>query len=159
MSAPLIPSPLDHIGRHQFSFRPPIKNADPNEWMLAVVSWSEIKVVNARTGRDLWMPRHYIDAVSYTGGPMLVVTLTKELEYRAGKLSPRVKRVIEMPLAADEFTPSSRASARFSRPAPVIGIRLEDRDDSPTNKAMAYTGIAAIIVSVLAALLSALARL
>jgi len=25
-----MPSPLDHIGRQHFSFRPPIKNADPN---------------------------------------------------------------------------------------------------------------------------------
>src|SRR5438132_7428930 len=101
MSAPLMPSPLDHIGRQQFSFRPAIKNADPNEWMLAIVSWSEIKVVNPRTGREIWIPRHYIDAVSDASGPMLVVRLTKELEYSAGALHPRVKRVIEMPQTAD----------------------------------------------------------
>lgn len=159
MSAPLIPSPLDDIGRRQFSFRPSIKNADPNEWMLAVVSWSEIKVVNARTGREIWMPRRYIDAVSCTGGPMLAVTLTKELEYRAGALWPRVKRVIEMPRAREEFAASNPVPPRFSGPAPVEGIRLEDRADSPTNKALAYAGVGAIVLSILAALFSALARL
>jgi hypothetical protein len=159
MSAPLIPSPLDHIGRRPFSFFPPIKNAEPNEWMLASVSWSEIKVVNARTGREIWMPRRYIDAVSYTGGPMLAVTLTKELEYRAGALWPRVKRVIEMPRASDQLPASNPLPTRFSGPAPVEGIRVEDRADSPTNKALAYAGVGAIVVSILAALLSALARL
>jgi hypothetical protein len=159
MSAPLIPSPLDHIGRRPFSFCPSIKNADPNEWMLASISWSEIRVVNARTGREIWMPRRYIEAVSYTGGPMLAVTLTKELEYRADALWPRVKRVIEMPRARDEYRASNPVPARFPGPAPVEGIRLEDRADSPTNKALAYAGVGAIVVSILAALLSALARL
>ncbi len=159
MSAPLMPSPLDHIGRRSFSFCPSIKNADPNEWMLAVLSWSEIKVVNARTGREIWMPRRYIDGVSYTGGPMLAVTLTKELEYRGGALWPRVKRVIEMPRATDKLPASNPVPARFQGPAPVEGIRLEDRADSPTNKALAYAGVGAIVLSILAALFSALARL
>ena len=159
MSAPLIPSPLDHIGRTHFAFCPAIKNADPNEWMLAIVSWSEIKVVNARTGRELWMPRHYIDGVSCAAGPMLMVALTKELEYTAGALRPRVKRVIEMPLTATDVGTSGRPSVRLAGPASVIGIRLESREDSPTGKALAYAGVGAVVVSVLAALLSALARL
>ncbi len=156
MSAPLMPSPLDHIGGHHFSFFPPIRNAEPNEWILAVVSWSEIKVINARTGREVWMPRQYIHSVSF-GGPVPAVGITKELEYSGGTLRPRVKYVIEMPLAAHE-TRVAPAAPRLPGPAPVIGIRLEDREDSPTNKALVLTGIGAIVVSVLAALLSALAR-
>jgi hypothetical protein len=160
MSAPLMPSTLDHIGRQQFSFRPAIKNAEPNEWMLAIVSWSEVKVVNPRTGREIWIPRQYIDAVSYASGPVLVVRLTKELEYRGGALCPRVKRVIEMPHTAEHGrTLIASAENRFPGPAPVVGIRLEDRPDSPTGKALAYAGTGAILVSILAALFSALARL
>ena len=42
--------------------------------------------------------------------------------------------------------------------APVIGIRLENRTDSPAGKALSYAGIGAILVSILAALFSTLAR-
>jgi hypothetical protein len=160
MSAPLMPSPLDHIGRQHFSFRPAIKNADANEWMLASVSWCEIKVINPRTGREIWIPRQYIDAVSYASGPVLVVRLTKELEYWAGALHPRVRRVIEMPISAGDGTMvNAGIKNRFPGPAPVVGIRLEDRPDSPSSKALAYAGTGAILVSILAALFSALARL
>jgi hypothetical protein len=160
MSAPLMPSPLDHIGRQHFSFRPAIKNADPNEWMLAIVSWSDLKVVNPRTGCEIWIPRQYIDSLSYAGGPMLLVRLTKELEYEAGAVHPRVKRVIEMPVTTGiGSTVEIGAKNRSPGPAPVVGIRIEDRPDSATNKALAYAGTGAILVSILAALFSALARL
>jgi hypothetical protein len=160
MSAPLMPSPLDHIGRQQFSFRPPIKHADPNEWMLAVVSWSDVKVVNPRTGLEVWIPRQYVDSVSYSSGPMLLVRLTKELEYAAGTVHPRVKRVIEMPVKTDPGTAVKiGAENRSPGPAPVVGIRVEDRPDSATNKALVYTGTGAVLISILAALFSALARL
>ncbi len=114
MPAPLIPSPLDRIGRSQFAFRPPIKNADPNEWTLAAMTLSEIKIVNTRTGRVIWMPRHYIDAVS-CGGALMIVGITKQLEYRGGTLRPSVKGVIEMPFAADDV------EARRSRIGTALG--------------------------------------
>ncbi len=152
-----MPSPLDHIGRSPFAFRPPIKNADPNEWMLAVIASSEVKIVNARTGRGIWMPRRYIDSVSCAGG-LLTVGITKELEYRGGTLRPRLKGVIEMPLAPDDARAVHLVSTRSSGPAPVIGIRVEDSGDSHTNRALIFTGIGAIVISILAAL-SGLARL
>ncbi|MGA8027321.1 MAG: hypothetical protein WB992_09245 [Bryobacteraceae bacterium] len=156
MSAPLVPSPLDYVGRSRFSFYPPIQNAEPNEWMLGSGSWSEVQVVNAATGGELWIPRQYVGAVSEAGGPLLIVGLTKELEFRAGALGPRVKRVIEMPQANEN--PADRFP-RPSGPAPVIGIRIEDREDSPMNKALVTLGISALLISVLAALISGLARL
>jgi hypothetical protein len=158
MLAPLLPSPLDQIGRQHFSFCPAIKNADPNEWMLALLSWSEIKVINPGTGREIWIPRQYIDGVSYASGPMLVIRLTKELEYRAGALWPRLQRVIEMPNTADNVRMIDSLKGRVPGPAPVVGIRLENRTDSPIGKALSYTGIGAILVSILAALFSTLAR-
>lgn len=157
MSAPLMPSPLDHIAGRHFSFFPPIRNAEPNEWMLAVMSWSEIKVVNVRTGREVWMPRRYILSVSF-GGPVPAVGISKELEYNSGILRPRMKYVIEMPPPGHETKQLAPAAPRPPGPAPVIGIRLETRQDSPTSKALALTGIGAIVVSILAALLSVLAR-
>jgi hypothetical protein len=159
MSAPLMPSPLDHIGRQHFSFRPAIKNVDPNEWILAIVSWCEIKVVNPRTGREIWIPRQYIDAVSYASGPELVVRLTKELDYKAGAVHPRVKRVIEMPRTADDGRMVNAGVKNRPGPASVVGIRIEDRPDSGSSKALAYAGTGAVLVSILAALFSALARL
>lgn len=155
-----MPSPLDHIGRQHFSFRPAIKNADPNEWMLAAASWSEIKVVNPWTGREIWIARQYLDTVSYASGPMLFVRLTKELELTAGAVHPRVKGVIEMPVIGDNGAMVDiAAKTRSPGPAPVVGIRVEDCQDSPTNRALTYAGTGAILVSILAALFSALARL
>jgi|SRR5581483_1274278 len=160
MSAPLVPSPLDYIGRRRFSFYPAIENAEPNEWVLGSGSWSEVQVVNASTGRELWIPRQYVGAVSDTDGPLLIVGLTKDLENGAHGLSPRIKRVIEMPHAENERTNSFDAERRRpSGPAPVIGIRVENREDSSMNKALVTLGIGALVMSLLAALLSGLARL
>jgi hypothetical protein len=158
MLAPLMPSPLDQIGRQRFSFSPAIKNADPNEWMLAISSWSEIKVVNPQTGCEIWIPRRYIDGLSYASHPVLIIQLTKELEYKAGALSPRVQRVIEMPCAANGCRTNNALHDRVPGPASVVGIRLEDRAGSSTEKALSYAGIGAILVSILAALFSTLAK-
>lgn len=160
MSAPLIPSPLDYVGRCRFSFYPPIKNAEPNEWVLGSRSWSEAQVFNAVTGRELWIPRQYVGGVSDTTGSVLIVRLTKELEYRSGALGPCVKRVIEMPHAESErVSPGIHRSRGASGPASVIGIRIEDRQDSSMNKALVTLGISALIISLLGALVSELSRL
>jgi len=159
VSAPLVPSPLDLIGRRRFSFYPPIRNAQPNEWRLGAGSWGEVQVVNVATGGELWIPRQYVGAVSEAHGPLLIVGLTKELEYRAGALGPRVKRIIEMPRADGEATNTSPAKIqRPPGPAPVIGIRIEDREDSSMNKALITLGVGALVISLVAALLSTLAR-
>jgi hypothetical protein len=159
VSAPLVPSPLDYIGLRRFAFYPPIKNVQPNEWVLGAGSWSEVQIVNSQTGAEIWIPRQYIGAVSETHDPVLIVGLVKELEYRAGTLEPRVKRIIEMPQAVEKGpTVSKDSPPRPSGPAPVIGIRVENREDSPMNKALVTLGIGAIVVSLLGALLSVFAR-
>ena len=158
MSAPLVPSPLDYIGLRRFLFYPPIRNAEPNEWLLGSGSWTEVQVVNSRTGNELWIPRQYIGAVSETDGPLLMVGLTKELEYRSGLLEPRVKRVIEMPPQAAQ-PPKDDSERPHSGPAPVVGIRLENQEGSHINRAMATLMIGAVAVCLLAAAISLLARL
>lgn len=160
MSAPLVPSPLDYIGPRRFAFYPAIKNAGPNEWLLGKSSWAEVQVVNGHTGAKIWIPRQCIGAVSDSHDGLLIVGLTKELEYRAGALGPRFKHVIEMP-AHIEPPPRFRvqqSDARPPGPAPVVGIRVEDRDDSPMSRAIVTLGVAALIVALIAAVLAVFRR-
>lgn len=159
MSAPLVPSPLDYIGPRRFAFYPPIRNAEPNEWLLAKGSWTDVQVVNAQTGAKIWIPRQTIGAVSDSHDGILVVGLTKELEYRAGALGPRFKHVIEMPRDLQlPQRPRIQVDVRPPGPAPVIGIRVEDREDSPMSRAIVALAIAAIIVALVAAVLAVFRR-
>jgi hypothetical protein len=158
MSAPLVPSPLDYLGRRRFAFYPPVNNVDPNEWLLGTGSWSEVQVVNAGTGRELWISRQYIGGVSDGRSGLLTVELTQELEFRGGTVEPRVKRVIEMPHMAEHPEGRNESMDRPSGPACVVGIRLEDRAESTMSKAVVTLGIGALLVSLLGALISALAR-
>lgn len=158
MSAPLVPSPLDYVGRRRFAFYPPIKNAQPNEWMVGKGSWAEVQVLNPNSGRELWVPRRYIGAVS-EHGEVLVVGLTTELEMRGGSIEPRRRRVIEMPRAAAKVDTTDESTARNPGPAPVVGIRLEDRAESTMSKAVVMLGISALLISLLAALMSVFARM
>ena len=157
MSARLVPSPLDYVGRRRFTFYPPIKNALPNEWMLGVRSWAEVQVVNPASGRELWVPHQYIGAVSESG-ELLVVGLTTELELRQGLIEPRRKRIIEMPHTTAKAEAPDESSARNAGPATVVGIRLEDRAESTMSKAIVMLGVSALLISLLAALLSVFNR-
>ncbi len=146
MAAPLMPSPLDYVGRRRFAFYPPIRNIQPNEWILGPSAWSEVQVVNSSTGREIWIPCQYIGAVSDCHGSLLIVGLTKELEHHAGAVEPHIKRIIEMPHADENRANASLDASRPARgPAPVIGIRLEPREDSSMNKALATLGIGALM--------------
>ena len=151
MSAPLMPPLLDHVGRRRFAFYPSILNAEPNEWMLTGSTWSDVRVMNVRGGYAISLPRQYVGAVSEADDPILIVGLTKELEYREGLVWPRVKRVIEMPLAANDHPrPFSRNAERPVGPAPVVGIRLERSEESSTGRVLLAAGIGAVVLSVLA---------
>jgi hypothetical protein len=149
MAAPLMPPPLDEIGRRRFAFYPSIWNLEPNEWMLSSATWVDAQVVNARTGQQIAIPRRYIGAVSETDDPILIVGLTKELEFRENALWPRVRRVIEMPVAVNETRPFRLFDTRPEGPAPVVGIRLESGDESRASKLLTIAGIGAVMVSLL----------
>lgn len=159
MSAPLVPSPLDYVGRRRFAFYPPIRNATPNEWVLGSGSRTEVQVVNAEIGYELWIPRQYVGAVSEGDGALLVVGLTKEIDLFKGAVQPRVKRVIEMPHAAADTKKRHAAPLRPATPASVVGIRLEQTESSRTSRALVVLCIAAMVTSLLAALVAAAARL
>lgn len=157
MSAPLVPSPLDYVGRRRFSFYPPIRAAGPNEWFLRNGDWSEIQIVNAESGEKIWVPRQYVCGVSGDGGTRLVVELTKELDYREGAVSPLVKQVIEMPRQARN---SQRKFKKRRRrvPGTVVDIRV----DSPKGqrvRTLAKIGLSAIAIFVFSVVAALIGRL
>ena len=154
MSAPLVPSPLDFIGRGRFAFYPSLALDDPNTWILGTSSWSEVQVINAKTGREIWVPRRYIGAVS-DNQEALMVGLTQPLDLRKGKLVPRANcRVIEMPLPCSPH----QESLPHERPAPVIGIRLEKKAQSTFQSAPFRVSICVLFVVGLLALVASASR-
>lgn len=154
MSAPLIPSPLDFIGRRPFAFYPEIENAPVNEWILGGRTWSEIEVINAHTGHRIWIPCRYIGAVADSSAPMLVVGLTKKLEYKSGMVRPRIKRVIEMPVVKANTGKAIGQDQRPSGPARVIGIRLERGEEVRRTKALATIGMGLVLLALFITIIS-----
>lgn len=155
MLAPLVPSPLDYVGRRPFALYPPIRHPDPNEWRLGSSSRTEVQVLNARTGREVWIARQYIAGVSETETAMLTVGLTKELDYDAGTVAPRVKRVIEMPQITTEATRFREAERRSHGPAPVVTIRLEPKTDSEAERVFLLVGKAGLVIALVCVLVFA----
>lgn len=156
MQGPHLPPPFDDIGQRPFSFYPSIANAEPNDWFIRSANWSDVQVVNSRTKQNIWIPRQYIGSISETDDPVLIVGLTKELEFREGVVWPRVKRVIEMPLAVNDAFPRLWLRDRQQKrgaPAPVVGIRLEVEGLSKKGRVAAYLGVSAALVSLLAVVL------
>jgi hypothetical protein len=127
MASPPLPPALEHLAARPFSFYPPIVGVEHNEWRYRKGTWSEILVLNCRTENEIWIPRRFIGEVSRTDDPVLIVGLTRELEYKAGAVWPYQKRVLQMPPAAPPPTKLAEGAAE-PRPAPVVGIRLEPSD-------------------------------
>lgn len=125
MASPPIPPALGHLGNRPFSFYPAIRGIEHNEWVFRKATWSEMLVVNRKTGEELSIPRHLVGDVSIVDDPVVIVGLLHELEYREGAVWPCRRHVIEMPLAVGE----TRQPAPQPRPvpAPVVAIRLEPR--------------------------------
>jgi hypothetical protein len=147
MSLPPI-SPLEYLGNRPFSFYPPIVNVESNEWFYRRGTWSEILVVNSRNALEIWIPRRFLGEISQIEDPVVIVGLTKELEYKAGAVWPHQRRVIEMPMAVGE-RPRTMAPPADS-PAPVIGIRTESITDSRIGKLVGFTMLVGVVASFVA---------
>jgi hypothetical protein len=128
MAFPPIPPSLDHLTTRPFSFYPPILNIEHNEWLFRKATWSEILVVNCRSGVEVWISRRLVGEVSRIDDPVLIVGLNRELEYKGGAVWPYQRRVIEMPMAVGAFSVASTAVPDRGSPAPIVGIRLESND-------------------------------
>ncbi len=128
MASPPIPPALEHLATRPFSFYPAIINIEHNEWLFRKATWSEILVVNCKTGVEIWIPRRFIGEVSRIDDPVLIVGLNREVEYKAGAVWPYQRRVIEMPIAVGGTNPPPATAAERGGPAPIVGIRLESND-------------------------------
>ncbi len=145
MSVPPAPPPLEQLGQRPFSFYPAILNVVHNEWLYRKANWSEVLVQNTRSHEEVWVPRRYLGAVSRVDEPVMIVGLAKELEYKGGAVWPAERRVIEMPRAVNEGPRPGVAEASTPRPAPVVGIKLENGAESRIGR-MVLGGIALGIV-------------
>lgn len=140
-----IPAPFDQLGRSPFSFYPPISNIEHNEWLFRAATWDEIRVVNAKTAEEIFVPRRFLGAASM-GEPVVIVGLLKELEYKEGAVCPLVRRVIEMPRAVNDSVGFRIRAPRPETPAPVVAIRLEPRK---TRGRLVIGAIAAALLAVI----------
>lgn len=145
-----LPTPLQNLGGRRFSFYPPIRNIEHNEWLYRRSTWAESVVVNMLSGDEVCIPRMFIGEVSITEDPVIIVGLTRELEWNAGVVVPHQRRVIELPVAVNDGRP---APARPARPAQVVNIRLEPRREFAAGKwigvvfalgAVAFTIVASV---------------
>ena len=143
MSIAPLPTPLQHLGGRRFSFYPPIRNLEPNEWLYRKATWSECVVVNTGSGEEIYIPRIFLGEVSRIDEEVMVVGLYRELEWRAGAIIPRQRTVIEFPRAGNDSGTASQRSPH--PPAPVINIRLEPK---PETRAWKWIGVAAVLGAV-----------
>jgi hypothetical protein len=130
MSAPPIPPPYEHLGHRAFSFYPAIVGIEHNEWRYKRATWSEVLVVNTKTGYELWVPRRVLGELAKIEEPVMIWGLLKEMEYKAGVLIPHVRRVIEMPRAVNDIPRPAGGGEETpaAAPTPVVGIRLESNE-------------------------------
>jgi hypothetical protein len=142
MSIAPLPTPLQHLGGRRFSFYPPIRNLQPNEWLYRRATWSECIVMNARSGEEVCIPRMFLGEVSGVDDAVMIVGLNRELEWRAGAIIPQERRVIELPVAVND---SRRAASSGTHLAPVINIRLEPK---PEVRAWKWIGVAFVLGAV-----------
>ncbi|MGD0772511.1 MAG: hypothetical protein ABSC05_06785, partial [Candidatus Solibacter sp.] len=152
MASPPIPPQLDHLIARPFSFYPPIIGIEHNEWLYRKASWSEIQVVNCKSGAEIWLSRRYIGEVSRVDDPVLIVGLKSELEYKGGMVVPFQRRVIEMPVSA-----GGRAAASVKeRPEPgmIVGIRMASPQDKRIFKLVGAAVTVAILLYIVAVSLS-----
>ena len=128
MASPPIPPSLEHLATRPFSFYPPILNLEHNEWLYRKATWSEILVVNCKSGEEIWIPRRFVGEVSSIHDPVLIVGLTRELEFKGGAVWPYQRRVLSMPLAVGGAPAPPAPLPPRDAPAPVVAIRLESND-------------------------------
>ena len=150
MPAPHIPTPLEQLGNRPFSFYPAIRSIQHNEWQLRRAHSDEIQVMNTKSLQELWIPRGFLSGVSSIEEPVVIVGLLKELEYREGIVVPHVRRVIQMPLAANDV-PRPWLSAPPPEPgqlAPVVGIRVEGTPESQKGRKILGAVAAGILTCV-----------
>src|SRR6516165_6582440 len=148
MASPPIPPQLDHLVTRPFSFYPAIVGIEHNEWLFRKANWSEIQVVNCKSGSEIWISRRFIGEVSRVDDPVLIVGLNRELEYKGGMVVPYQRRVIQMPLAVGGL-PAPPPVER-PEPAPIVGIRLASNTDRRIVRLVGVAIAGGVVICILA---------
>jgi hypothetical protein len=159
MSISPLPTPLQQLGGRRFSFYPPILNIPHNEWIYRRAGWAEFVVVNTESGEEACIPRTFLGDVSLAdsvGVPAVIVGLKRELEWNAGRVSPRRRPVIELPVDL----PRAVNDVATATPSPhhratVVNIRLEPQRDVRTLKKI---GVALMLGSMVLLIVADVAR-
>lgn len=144
-----VPLSVEQLGDRPFSFYPAILGIEHNEWSYSRGTWSEMLVVNRTTGKEVWIPRRFVGEVSRIDEPVVIVGLTKELEYRGGMVVPHERRVVQMPRAVNDVPRGSDAMPEPPKPAPVVGIRLEGGAESRVGKLLLGVVAGGIVACIL----------
>jgi hypothetical protein len=153
MASPPIPPQFQQLATRPFSFYPPITGVEHNEWQYRSANWSEIHVVNCRSGADLWIPRRYVGDVARVDDPVLIVGLTRELEYKGGMIVPFQRRVIEMPQAVGGAPLTATEEERIV-PAAIVGISTSSPTDRFVFRLIGVAVLFAIVAYIFAVNLS-----
>ena len=151
MPAPHIPTPFEELGPRPFSFYPPIRNLDHNEWVFQRAHWNEIQVVNTKSGQELCIPARFLGGVSSIEEPVVIVGLVKELECREGVVVPHVQRVLQMPAARavnGDARPWMAAAVQPRQLAPVVGIRTEAPQETRQNRKVLGASAVCILTAI-----------
>ena len=105
-------------------------------------------MVNTKSLQEFWIPRGFLSGVSSIEEPVVIVGLLKELEFREGVVAPHIRRVIEMPLAANDVPRPWLAAPETGQPAQVVGIRLESGAESQKSRKLLGVVAAGILTCV-----------
>ena len=90
-------SSIEGLTERRFSFYPAIRNIEHNEWRLKEETWAEALVANVESAQEVWVPRTYLGEISSSDSPVLIVGLSQELEWKAGKVWPYQQRMLQVP--------------------------------------------------------------
>jgi hypothetical protein len=149
-----LPNPLQELGPRRFSFYPPIRNIEHNDWQFRRATWTEIVVVNTRSGEEAILPRASVGEISIIDDPVVIVGLRRELEWREGAIYPHRRPVIEFPLAM-AVNDSRPVASEHRRLAPVVNIRLEPR---PATRKSTKLAVALMLSAVAGLVVADIAR-
>lgn len=145
-----LPAPLQQLGGRRFTFYPPIRNVDHNEWIYRRATWTEVVVVNTRSGEECVIPRAFIGEVSYVEDPVVIVGLRRQLEWRDNAVRTWHSPVIELPVAVNQ-NGSVIPHPEHRAPATVVSIRLESRAESRAGRKLSVGLVLGAVGCLLAA--------
>jgi hypothetical protein len=158
MSGSVQPPPEPLEGR-TFAFYPPIVNVEHNQWRFRKGTWSELCVVNTASDLEVWIPRRLLGEISSVEEPLVIVGLAAELEYKAGKVWPHTRRVLEMPRPGGPPEAPELRPTEVSNRARLLGLRSAAGAETRVGRLIGYVLGGLLVAGLLVYAVSALAPL